>query len=524
MAIGMTPRRHVLRAIDAIFALLVRPFARAKSASSYADAGYGLLGLTLIALTLLIKTTGLLNYPIGQSIFLSSVYRYVIDKTPLKFLPPSYFLLVYLPFLLYLAALPVRQLRRPLGERFANLFFRLAELFIAAGEWCIENRGWSLSFIIVISVSLAICIARQFNSLSREQLLRSKLQYWTRLTAEYVTNDPLSERNTEVYAHLKQLWTTDFEKLSPRGFAHPSTFLNKMLHNIYDGHDNQAWNDILIDQSQRLDDEIASCAASCAIDADRDAAKTWALMNIFAGRVHARVGEDNPNATPESHFAQAKKLFNDAAKSPYPEAADFGLGLVYANSIGLTRNTSCLDPPECAWKALQAYDEGAKDAQKCDRTDRRHLNCTTDLMMRVAMRWDSFFKSGSAFRQRLQTLLGNKDKLASDLERRATELMTCKGELVATIAITAAQASAAAAALRLDPSQNGGPIDEDAHAAGFYLVLARGLEPGTPVDFSYFCPLYKSSHQPALLRAIDAVPPQFAAAIFLKQEIASACQ
>ena len=142
------------------------------------------------------------------------------------------------------------------------------------------------------------------------------------------------------------------------------------------------------------------------------------------------------------------------------------------------------------------------------------------------MHWDDVANvNNSPYQQRLLTVLRSPTKLADKLDANIRTVMACNSRdpFIPAIVATAAQASAAAAFLRLKARQTGEPLLQDAVAAGSYLGVLTGIEPETQLDLSYFCPLYRSELKPVLFRAIEALPPSFTNAQELERTIAKTC-
>jgi len=171
-------RNSVLYSVEKVFSLLTRPFAEAQDLKAYSQRGFYLLGLVIVAITLILWWQGILTTPLSQSnVIIKSIYSAVIEKTVvLSRLPDSYVTLAFLPFIAYFALFFWPKGRRRLGELTANIFFWILNRVIGFGELCIEHRWFSFFFVILLVAGIAALTTIEVERLIAERRVRSEFE------------------------------------------------------------------------------------------------------------------------------------------------------------------------------------------------------------------------------------------------------------------------------------------------------------------------------------------------------------
>lgn len=495
-------RSFLLKFLGKSLGLAAKPFSTAGSIPTYARWGFIYLGVILLCVTALVWTTGQLNYPLSRSHpLLQGIYKFTVEKTPFKFVPDSYLSLFAIPFVLYLALAFWPSKRAWAGEKFANLIFATLNRLIMFGEWCIEHRWATLLFIMIMVVVLSLGVNQLIGDASRERALQQDFEHWLKETQDLVERSAFTKQETERYQHARRDWNESFKRLThhPGGYISPAEYLNKMLDTLYQGSSELPWKDFLLVKLPELTELVEKSRSDLRQELNPSERKAWELINILMGRTYVRVASETSDY---AYLSKALKCFAEVKLSDYLPAANNGRGTIYANAFSAFLPTKagslvspeqlqplksvCTDSYQCAAQSLRAYEAAGTNSTKCSFQDKRRMNNSIDLLMRIGMRYDDVTQG--RINPPIETLVESRSGLADEIERRIADLMNCNHQepLIPTAFVTVAQAYGASAKLRLESGQD---ATSERIAAGTYLRLANSLEPQNVSNWelSYFC-------------------------------------
>jgi hypothetical protein len=534
-----TLRRTVLRVVDKLVSLLTRPFSRAADLETYAQRGYYLLGILLLAVTIFLWWQGFLNRPLSQSnVVIRSIYKGLSEKTVLfKYIPDTFVPLAFLPMIAWLLLGTLKASRHTLGELTANTFFWCLNKGLSAGEWCIEHRWYSLFLIGILSATIAVLATLELQRLARARMLENDFNHWLEEADHFVDSNPLTRPEPVAYNKLHSAWRNDFGQLLTRsdGTAHPAACLHEMLETLYLDRGDQPWSALLQLKAKDLTRITARCGPVTAVRADHTIARAHALIDLLMARIDIRLAEDvdeQPYTTYKA-LAEALARFNEVETFAfgstdygrrYRSDAHNGQGTVYGNALTAYMKTSpplrsdqianissiCNTPAECAMRSLAAYESAGEGWEECSFQAKRQRNNTTDLLVRIGQNYERLRRplTGKPFEAWMRTPVS----LATQIEAHVRALMVCnsKEPFFSTFAVTAAQGLAVSAELR---QRTGQDSTAELIAAGRYLRFANSFEPHnvSKWDVSCFCFAVKTGTvSPALRDAItssaDALP------------------
>jgi hypothetical protein len=475
--------------------LVIYPFVNARDLKAYATRGYFLLGvLSVIAILI---SWPLLSYffsylPTNLRGGLNSFFQWFGIKND------SYILLLSL-LGLYLIGFLIRPLRHFFGETAANLFFGAVDINIRIGEWCLEHRWWSLLILIVLAGVISGGSYHLIREHKNHERVKLAFSNWCDQASKFVDLARVTEDQSEDYQQrVNSLWNDNFETIIQRkrnGDPHPAFVLRKILQAVHGTIRTESnWHEFLKNKRNELDGYLADYEPPQA-NAELTEKQFWALINIFMGRLYARLGDDAPK-TPEqasirrNWLAAAHDYFSkiDESYAPeYQDAAQNGLGTVYADvltpplvrSDDLTREMIAIcgqlaTPETCATLALRSY--AKVHGAECSYQRRRRENNTVDLLARIGINYAGL----KVHLIDLKDVCGNvadEQTLSACIERRIGLLMNCTASQPPFLwvqFITVAQAFGASTELLKGKAL---PLEVQARAAaaGKYLRLAYAL-------------------------------------------------
>lgn len=513
-------RRHILRALGSVLSILARPFSSADSLKAYSNSGYLLLGLLLAVFTAILWLSGWLLYPLSRANpWIRAFYKFTTEHTVLHFIPDSLVLLIAVPLIVYVVVGVLwPSMRRRIGEWTANSFFWTLSRAIGTGEWFIENRWWALVFIIAMVIFLSLGISRLVRESNQLSSLTQGLDHWLMETEEFIQESAFVKKEPERYAHVQHDWNNEFERILqlPGGYVHPGFYLHKMLETLYsDDKDSKhgrngdlsgaevnllSWKDELRSKLPVLTGLMDECKTSLRSPLSAAEESSWDLLNVLMGRIYVRLSRDSKDF---GELEKARDHFNAVQLPRYQATANNGRGTIYANAFSaylpgtpgaetspdalIRLNAICSDSYRCAVEAFRSYQGGAGGGQSCSFQDKRRMNNIVDLLMRIAMQYDSVAANARAAGL-IEEWIRTREALADEIEKGVENLMKCndKGPIIPTTFVTAAQALGASATLRIQSGQDG---KREAISAASYLRIANSMQPVEQADWDvyYFC-------------------------------------
>ena len=521
---------HILQWLDDLLNRAARPFLKARTLEQYSTRGYWIFGLLVILLIIgFLQATGYI-----ASIFsnapaqLLNYLKPFLDKIGLGALPSPLPMIVLLS-LVYLALGLSKHTRLPLGEFFANTFFRILDLSIAAGEWCIARRGWSTIIIMLLASVLAVGLYREINRSKRHSLYRQDFEQWITLVERFVTVKPLIEKNEALLSELDSAWRKEFTDILsvPGGYTHPALSLNKMFELLRTHPEGVGLNPFLRSKESELEAIVRECDRNCRPYAQMEEGerRTRDLMSMQMGKSYNRMGEDLDE--PEAMLLRGFEHFNavdltkytrdDERDKAYLSAVHNGKGTLYASAFSALvkaprprLRATCAKAADCAREAIKSYEEASKGYKDCSPQYNRKLNNMADMLSRIGVNFRAVYDKDVWLQQ--NEWMKGEEHLAKRLEAEIMTLMSCNRAKTFESAylLTVAQAYATCATLR---SQAGQPWERETKAAGTYLRLANSFEPDNIQvwEFPYFCVMIKDGQlnptfKEAIEKSLDGMP------------------
>jgi hypothetical protein len=506
-------RTHPLRWLKLVLRVFIGPFTNAKTLKVYATNGYYLLGIfmlfaVILAWPIVSVLTGYI--PIKVKISISS---FLVGWGIRKEWVPLVCLLIA-----YLATYLIKPLRYFLGELTANVFFGIIDFAVRIGEWCLEHRWWSLALVVALTGVISGGAYHLFGQYRQNDRVRVAFKVWLTSVDRFVYFARVTEdQGTEYREVVDPLWNDEYERVIPpvtRDNPHPALVLHKIIQAIYGRPgptSRDAWHEFLKNKREELRGYVRQYRPRPNMEPEEKQA--WALMNIFMGRFYHRLADasiaiSEPPETKRDWLLAARNSFlkidasfdrdyqeamrngdeNEAKRiKGYTDAARNGLGTIYATVIrpplrlppmfwsGVSEDARrreikdiCEDerPETCANKAYEAYSQVTDAA--CSYEGRRRENNTLDLFGRVAMNYDELDPNRL---QMDQTCIKDKAALASCIEKRIKDMMTCVAGWPHLWVPFLTIAQSYAASTRLTPAAPS-VLQARAAAAGKYFRLA----------------------------------------------------
>lgn len=488
-------RRHPLHWLKSFLKLAIYPFVTARDLRAYATRGYFLLGiLSVIAI--------LVSWPLVNFFFsylptnlrggLNSFFQWFGIKNDSS-------ILLFSLLGLYLTGFLIRPVRHFLGETAANLCFGAVDINIRIGEWCLEHRWWSLLILIVLAGVISGGSYHLIREHKNHERVKAAFTNWCEQASKFVDLARVTEDQNEDYQkRVDSLWNDNFEtiiQLRRNSDPHPAFVLRKILQAVHGTSRTESnWLEFLINKREELDGYLAEYQPPQA-NAEQTEKQFWALINIFMGRLYARLGDDAPKSKEQAAarriwLAKAKEYFskiNESYEQDYQDAAHNGMGTVYADvltpplvrsdDLTMEMNLICgpqSKPETCATEALRLY--ARVQGNECSYERRRRENNTVDLLARLGINYDSL----EVKRIDLKDVCGDvtdEQSLSACIEKHIVLLMHCTASQPPFLwvqFITVAQAYGASTELlkgRASPLE----VEARAAAAGKYLRWAYAL-------------------------------------------------
>ncbi len=490
-----------LKWLDSLLSRAASPFSKAESLDTYATNGYYLLGGMLAVFVVLVWSLGYVSWVLHQlpgSLGDTIKHRFqVIDINGVS----ETILLIVLIAVFYTIFYFWKQVRLFVGEKFANAFFGMVSGAISVGEWCLENRWWSLFIVISLASIIALGGNYLFQTTIRKDKLKANFDHWLAQVDTFSDRSRVSDDESDSYRPVSAFWSEDYKEIAilPDGNMHPAFPLHNMLDTLYLNKPTTSWIDFLRSNLPKLKSHMGWYQLRGNNEMTPSERRAWALMNILMGRIYSRISKE---CTECEELVEAKKYFDvvstqyrpDPDNKRYLVAAHNGLGTVYANTFSaFLRNRQnlsphlqlvCQDAARCAGLAIHEYTQNESDP--CTFEDKRKENNIIDILSRIALSYGSLRPLDKDDLSKICNSAAVRDEklLAICIEQRLQKLMSCAASdpFNPLIFVTAAQAFGASAELKrkADPKAN---IDREAVAAGHFLRLAYGIHKDAPQNF-----------------------------------------
>ena len=505
-----------LRGLDKFLSWVSQPFSKAESLETYSKNGYWLFGaILIIMIVLLLVLLGYLDRLVGATPpSVQPITTKLLDKIGLGFLPPSTPILVLLVIVFVVVGF-IKRIRTPVGEFLSNVAFKIMEMAVSLGEWCIERRAISSVLILMLMAALAWAFTYEVERSKREQLLRQNFNNWLHVAERFIERNTVTKLEINEYKLVDEYWRQDFSRIFdlPVGHKHPALYLHQMMELLYSEPKEGSFQQFLRIKLPELEKIVENCRSTLRSPENRslDENRAWDLLNIQMGRIHNRLSEKslsqgNPaercvqcEADQRSALAYFKAVDlgkyagSDYGKT-YGSAVHNGRGTIYTNVFTSsliwrqnvrTDDVCGGDAIQCAVAALEQYDKAGEGFDPCSFQGVRRLNNVIDLMSRIAIVYPQVTHKDPILQK--YDWMANETTLAHRLEGLINDIMGCnaKGVFIPSVFLTSAQGYAAAAAL--EPQNDSSQLR--LKSAGNYMRLAYSYEPHNVQDWElfYFC-------------------------------------
>ncbi len=494
-------RTYLLHRFDSLLTGAVTPFSKAKSLKIYATNGYlYLLGGGLVIVISLLWVLGVLAALLSR---LPASLRYNLEL--FRNIPETVTLIALITLIYWSVYFFLKPVRFFLGELCANAFFGVANLGIAAGEWCLERR-W-ISLLIVMTLAGFITwgtyysvktYERERDEAAAKQKLLDNFHSWLSQVEAFSSVSTLSENDSDNYNKLvNPLWNNDYEKVIPlsEGQRHPALILHDMLNKLYSEPPKSLTR--FQEDLKRMTSEYKPPPR----DISPDERRSWALIHIHMGRYYFQVFREcnkNDIKCRQAALIESNGYFKAIDDQSLPEdqlykfAFHNGRGSVYTTIITLLSpengpssklESICSTAAVCLSHALEEFQ--SIPGTECSFIIKRRENNIVDALARIGVIINNTqpeqvkkvledIGSKANLPNICQARVQNEDELANCIEYRLGILMNCANDqstFIQEIFLTAAQAHIVNAVLRMRANDNK-KADQEATAAGRYVRFA----------------------------------------------------
>jgi hypothetical protein len=270
------------------------------------------MGIVMAAMVILLWILGILEGTLNQlPAWPHDMLVFTLGLIGLKD-PPGDIPLILLLLLLYWVIYFIKPARLFIGEKFANIFFGVANVFIVAGELCLEHRWTSLFIVIGLAGFITWGAYYLFETTRRHDMLVSNFGHWLDQVDNFSNRSTVSLSESEGYKQVDALWNEDYQKVIelPNMRPHPAFTLHNLLEELYPEEPlEKSWHDFLREKLPQLTKYMKEFQPR-ASEFTPTEKRAWALMNILLGRVYVRLSDkcDPKNGCPE--LLEAKKYFS----------------------------------------------------------------------------------------------------------------------------------------------------------------------------------------------------------------------
>jgi hypothetical protein len=490
--------------LERVFAWLARPLSQASNRQQFANHGYSLL----VPLAGLVALSPWWWAPLDPRVreiadivpdWVRLALQVVLEGIPLPHEVEYRLPLLQLVAIIYLLLGFSNKWRQRLGRLVANSIIATLGTLIAWAEWSMERRWQSALLITLLAMSLALSIVARSRMVTDETLERISFDRGLSSIETLLSATPfdgseqyngaeigdlagatfLSEEDRQVAAALERSLSLLYAPRKPK-----SPWLQHL----------QAIRPLLLQQHEVADSYRG-------LEPRPASPRLWDALHLMLAKVHLRLARDDCSRV--DYALQSLTFLGEISPDGRSLAANT-LGNVYGclalvllldaqgaiapASTPATVYDTCPHWSDCIQRALHYYDESAAGEEPCSFADRRRINNTLDLKLKLARSLETIGLGQLTTPTALPSWLRSGSELAGELLRDTHQLLDCNRvePVVPLVFVTAAQASAAMATLRpADSFERGRSL----RAAGSYLRLAYSYRPSDlgDWDLSDFC-------------------------------------